>query len=73
VHAVVRDDSVTDLCLMDAATAQQFRDQGFVEMLWPGATLVDVTDVDPQPQIGWTYDGEHFAPPSGADYEGVES
>lgn len=26
------------------------------------ATCVDITDLDPQPQQGWTYDGSSFAP-----------
>jgi len=32
---------------------------------WPGA--VDVTDLDPRPGPGWTYDGEAFAPPAPVD------
>lgn len=27
-------------------------------------TLVDITDLDPQPQQWWTYDGTNFAPPA---------
>lgn len=39
----------------DVATAQLFRDNGWVEMFWPGCELVDVTDVVPQPGIGWRH------------------
>jgi len=28
------------------------------------ATLVDITDVDPQPQDWWLYDGANFRPPA---------
>lgn len=63
-HAIVIASTVTGLALMDLTTAEQFRSLGFVEQLWPGGTLVDVTDLDPQPLIGWTYDGQTFAPAS---------
>lgn len=26
--------------------------------------LIDIGGLDPRPDIGWTYDGETFAPPS---------
>ena len=29
----------------------------------PGVEYVDVSDLDPQPSSGWTYDGETFSPP----------
>jgi hypothetical protein len=56
VHAVVIEKQVDQLILMDTATAELFREYGFVEMMWGSASeLVDVTDVDPQPQMGWSY------------------
>jgi hypothetical protein len=63
VHAVVVGGAVTDLTLMDAATAEQWRAAGFVDQMWPGADLVDVTDADPRPSPGWAYDGAAFTPP----------
>lgn len=29
-----------------------------------GHTWVDITDFDPRPEVGWTYDGDTFSPPS---------
>lgn len=54
-HAVITDGTVTTVALMDAVTAQEWRDNGFVEQLWPGGELVDVTDADPMPSTGWTH------------------
>jgi hypothetical protein len=62
-QAVIRDGVVTDTAAMDAATVELYRSLGFVELVWPGATLVDVTDVDPRPGIGWFYDGRTFTAP----------
>lgn len=62
-HAVVKDGVVSTITLMDVATAELFREYGFVEMMWPGSILVDITDLDPRPAQYWTYDGETFSPP----------
>lgn len=62
-HAVVIDATVTSLLLMDATVADLFRELGFVELLWPGGALIDATALDPPPQLGWSYDGNTFAPP----------
>lgn len=62
-RAVVSGGTITTLVLMDDATEQSWRAAGFIDMLWPGSTLVDVTALDPQPQIGWAYDGATFTPP----------
>lgn len=64
VHAVVVNGTVTQLILMDTATAQIFRDYGFVAMMWGfGAQLIDVTNAAPQPAIGWGHDGQNFVDP----------
>lgn len=37
-----------------------------IELRFPAAlvaTMVDITDLDPQPQLGWTFDGTVFAAP----------
>jgi hypothetical protein len=63
IHAVVVDGTVTDVVLMDPGTADEWRAQDMVGQVWPGADLIDVTGTDPQPQIGWTYDGAAFTAP----------
>lgn len=36
-------------------------DQDFVDKVYPDA--VEITDIDPQPAIGWTYDKKKFKKP----------
>lgn len=33
-------------------------------MFHPSIVWIDVTDAEPQPAVGWTYDGEAFAEPA---------
>jgi hypothetical protein len=36
----------------------------FVPEFAPGSLVaVDITNLDPRPQTGWTWDGETFSPP----------
>ncbi len=57
LQAVVDDATrtVTGVYVMDTATVELFRELGFLEQLWPGCTLHDVTTADPRPGPGWTH------------------
>lgn len=62
-RAVIGSGEIINVVLMDDETEQIFRDNGFVEMLWPGNELVNITGLNPQPGIGWSYDGQTFTAP----------
>lgn len=63
IRAVVITGVVDTTILMSDDVLQQWHELGFVEMMWPGATLIDVTNLDPQPSTNWTWDGKNFAAP----------
>lgn len=57
-RAAVVNGIVTTCVLMDNDMYALYEEYGFLEMMWPGANLIDITDVVPQPSISWSYDPE---------------
>lgn len=43
--------------------------QELANILWPDMTCIDITNVDPRPGIGWTYNDGVFTPPPPAPTE----
>lgn len=61
---VVEEQVVVNRILMEPSVAQEWTDNG----VWPqGQTPVDVTALEPMPQIGWGYSGGAFCPPPTLD------
>ena len=59
-YARVLDDLVIELFEMPPIMA----DRPIEELFHPDVgSWVDITEVDPQPEPGWSYDGTTFAPP----------
>lgn len=48
----------------DSVVAELFQTTGDItKMFHPDLVWIDTTDIDPGPQIGWTYDGTSFSEP----------
>jgi len=52
IHAVIQNGIVVNIIVADAAWAEEN---------YPGS--VDITGMNPEPGIGWSYDGTTFTPP----------
>lgn len=52
-YAVISNSIVTDVLVAD---------QSFIDSYYPGSPQID--GLDPQPGIGWGYDGTNFTPPA---------
>jgi len=52
IYAVMNEDRVENTIVAD---------KEFVDEFYKGA--IDITDVEPRPSIGWTYDGKKFIAP----------
>lgn len=67
MHVVIRDGVVTNTILIDAETVREWTENNFIDQMWPSATLIDATDLMPQPAIDWLYDGKSFTPPANSE------
>lgn len=63
VRAVILNGVVDTTMLMSDETLLQWEELGFIEMMWPGGLLLNITELSPQPSTGWSWDGNTFAAP----------
>lgn len=60
LHAVIKDGKVINVIVADAETVETLK------TAFPGASLIDITDLPHRPGVGWDHDGEKFKPLVGA-------
>lgn len=55
IYAQIKDGEIKNTIVADAEFIKEVASQ------WD--FIIDITDMDPQPAIGWLYDGQDFSPP----------